>query len=76
MIQIRNVPDRLHRELVRRARARGMALTEYLEQILEREIARPTAEEVFERIAGRTPVDLGTSAADLVRAARAEREAK
>jgi len=75
MIQIRNVPDRLHRELVRRARSRGLTLTEYLEQVLEREVARPPAEEVFDRIAARAPVDLGVLAAELVRAARAEREA-
>jgi hypothetical protein len=41
MIQVRNVPDRLHRELVRRARARGETLTQYVQRILEREIARP-----------------------------------
>ena len=50
MIQVRNVPDRLHRELTRRARARGQNLTDYVQQILEREVARPPALEVFERI--------------------------
>ena len=41
MIQVRNVSDRLHRELVRRARMQGQTLTDYVEQILERELARP-----------------------------------
>lgn len=66
MIQVRNVPDRLHRELVRRARARGQTLTDYVQGVLEREVSRPPAEEVFERVAGRAPVDLGRPAAELL----------
>ncbi len=73
MVQIRNVPDRLHRELVRRARARGQTLTRYIQEILEREVARPPAEEVFERIATRAPVRLPRRAADLIREERASR---
>lgn len=75
MIQVRNVPDRLHAELVQRAGARGQTLTDYIQGILEREIARPPAEEVFDRIATREPVDLGASAADLIREERGFREA-
>jgi len=56
MIQVRSVPDRLHRELVRRARKRGRTVTSYIREILEREVSRPLAEEVFEQIARATPV--------------------
>ncbi len=75
MVQIRNVPDRLHRELVRRARARGQTLTAYIQEVLEREVARPAADEVFERIAARAPVRLPRRAADLIREERGAREA-
>lgn len=75
MIQVRSVPDRLHRELVRRAKARKLTLTDYIQEILEREVARPPAEEVFERIARRTPIRLGRRTADLIREQRARREA-
>ena len=75
MIQVRNVPDRLHRELTKRAKARSQTLTDYIQQLLERELARPPAADVFERIAGRAPVRLGQSAADLIRKERAAREA-
>lgn len=75
MIQVRNVPDRLHRELTKRAKARGQTLTDYIEEILEREVARPPAAEVFDRIAGRAPVRWGGRAADLIREERADREA-
>ena len=62
MIQVRNVSDRLHDELVRRATARNLTLTAYVEEILEREVARPPREEVFERIARRDPIVLDRSA--------------
>jgi plasmid stability protein len=70
MIQVRNVPDRLHRELTRRALASGISLTEYIERILELEIARPMPQRVFERIAQRSRVDLVGPAADLIRKER------
>jgi len=75
MIQVRNVPDRLHRELMRRAKARRQALTDYIQDLLEREVARPPADEVFDRIEARTPVRLGRRAAELIREERAAREA-
>ena len=58
MIQVRNVPDRVHRELTRRARKRGQTLTAYIEEILEREVARPTREEWEARLRTREPVDV------------------
>ncbi len=73
MIQVRNVPARLHRELVRRAKKRGQTLTDYVEEVLERVIARPEAEEVFERVRTRTPVDLGETAAAILRNERTKR---
>ena len=74
MIQVRNVPDSLHKELMRRARARGQTLTDYVQEILEREVARPEPEEVFRRILRSSPVDLPVPAATLIREERSERE--
>jgi len=74
MIQVRNVPERLHRELVRRARAAGQDLTHYIQTLLEQEVRRPPAEEVFERIARRPAVDLGRPAAELLQEERSERK--
>lgn len=75
MIQVRNVPDRLHRELTRRAKARGQPLTEYIQDILEREVARPPAPDVFDRIEGRVPVKLDRPTSELIRGERQRREA-
>src|SRR3970282_235198 len=71
MIQIRHVPACLHRELVRRAKARGLTLTQYLQEILEREVSRPAAEEVFARVHARKPVALDRPASELLGGARA-----
>lgn len=71
MIQVRNVSDRLHRELTRRARRRGQTLTAYVEEILEREAARPAPGEVSARIRGRERVDVSTE--DIVRWIREDR---
>ncbi len=70
MIQVRNVPARLHRELLRRAKARGQTLTDYIQELLERETSRPPREEVFARIARRRRVRLPVSAAELIRQER------
>jgi plasmid stability protein len=73
MIQVRNVPDRLHRELMKRAKARSQTLTDYVQEILEREVARPEADEVFRRVRSRDPVELPVPAATLIRDERRER---
>jgi plasmid stability protein len=75
MIQVRNVPERLHRELVRRARARNQTLTDFIQEILEREVALPPSDDVFERIESRDQVDLDISVAELIKADRSERAA-
>ncbi|HEX6202214.1 MAG TPA: antitoxin [Thermoanaerobaculia bacterium] len=72
MIQVRNVPDWLHEELVRRAKRSQRTLTDYVQSLLEREVARPPADEVFERLRRREPVDLGRPAAELIHEERAE----
>jgi len=71
-LQVRDIPEPLHRELKRRAEARGETLTDYVQGILERAVARPPAEEVFERIRSRDPVDPGRDAADLILDSRSE----
>jgi plasmid stability protein len=73
MIQVRNVPDELHRKLKARAALAGLSLSEYLLQELRHTAARPTPEEMRSRLEGRTPVD---PAEPVVDAVRAEREAR
>jgi plasmid stability protein len=73
MIQVRNVPDGLHRTLKARAAMEGMSLSDYLLAELRRLAARPSLGELVKRMGQRAPVTLPISAADAV---RAEREAR
>jgi hypothetical protein len=73
MIQIRNVPDALHRTLKARAAMAGMSLSDYLQQELRLIAERPTIEEMRKRLRQRKPVILPISAAEMVRAERDSR---
>jgi plasmid stability protein len=73
MIQIRNVPDALHRKLKSRAALAGMSLSDYLLQQIREVAARPTLEEMRARLARRSPVSVTV---DPVRAVRAERDSR
>lgn len=71
MIQLRHVPDDLHRLLKARAALHGLPLSEYLIREARRLAERPTVDELRRRLAGRTAVRPRVSPA---RAVRAERE--
>jgi antitoxin FitA len=74
-VQIRNVPERVHRVLKTRAAQAGMSLSAYLSRELKRVADKPSVEEILERLRKREPVrDL--SGADLVRRSRAQRVAE
>ena len=73
-IQIRNVPEDVHRTLKARAAKAGMSLSEYLLRGLEEDASRPTLREMTERLRSRPMVDLGEiSTAEII---REEREAR
>jgi plasmid stability protein len=55
MVQVRDVPDEVHRALKAHAAMEGVSLSEYLRAELERVASRPTPRELAERLAGREP---------------------
>lgn len=73
MIQLRHVPDDLHRRLKARAAMAGMSLSDYLLEEVRILAERPTLEEMRRRLAERPRVTTRTSPA---RAVRAERESR
>jgi plasmid stability protein len=73
MIQIRHVPDALHRRLRARAAMAGMSLSDYLRSELEAAAERLTPAELRERLAAAEPVKLRKPAAAAVRAERDSR---
>ena len=73
MIQLRNVPDELHRKLKARAALAGMSLSDYLIAEIRRSAERPTLNEIRERLRSLAPVDPDASPAEVVRQARDSR---
>ena len=70
LLQIRNMPDEVHRTLKSRAALAGMSLSEYALAELRRAAERPTRAEILERIAARPTARLRRSPAVAVRAER------
>ena len=56
MIQLRNVPDALHRALKARAAMAGMSLSDYLLVEIREIVDRPTLAELRDRLHSRKPV--------------------
>jgi plasmid stability protein len=73
MVQVRNVPDAVHRKLKARAALQGTSLSEYVLLEIERALERPTRGELLDRLASRTPVKLRPGAAEVIRTERARR---
>lgn len=70
VLQVRNVPDALHRKLKARAAAAGKTLSDFVLEELRRVAETPTREEILERLRSRAPVRLPTPASRLVREER------
>ena len=73
MIQVRNVPEVLHRSLKARAATAGMSLSDYLLGELREIAERPTLVEFRERLHTRKRLSVALDTADLVREERAAR---
>ncbi len=70
MIQLRHVPDELHRTLKARAALEGLSLSDYLLREVRRIAERPTLDDLRRRLAGRPPVITRVPPARAVRAER------
>ncbi|WP_150462744.1 FitA-like ribbon-helix-helix domain-containing protein [Nesterenkonia ebinurensis] len=69
MIQLRNVPEEMHRELKARAARRGKTLSDYATEELARSLQRPDLDELLEKLS-RYPTLKGSPGAQAVRADR------
>jgi antitoxin FitA len=70
MIQIRNVPDDVHKALKIRATKEGMSLSDYLLREVTKVAGTLTVQEVVERAARRGPVELDEDPVDTIRRLR------
>jgi antitoxin FitA len=73
-VQIKNVPDDVHRVLRRRAAVAGKSQQEYLLGLLVDAARKPTLDEIFERVGQRSGGRL--SLAFAVEAQRADRDTR
>ncbi len=73
MIQLRHVPDELHRKLKARAALEGLSLSDYLLQEVEKLAERPTLHDLRRRLVQRESV---TPRIPPSKAVRAERESR
>jgi len=73
MIQIRNVPDELHRRLKSRAALAGMSLSDYLLAEIRQVAERPTLDELRARLQRRSGLAPSVPPAQAIRAERDRR---
>lgn len=70
MIQIRNVPDQLHRELKVRAAESGMTLSDYMLAEIREVAVKPTMREWLHTVSQREPVETSLTPSEAIHAER------
>ena len=75
-IQIKNVPEEVHKVWKHRAVAAGQSLQEYLLALLQDQASQPTVEELFGEIKARPDSGIRVSFDDVVRVIHEERSAR
>jgi antitoxin FitA len=73
MIQLRHVPDALHRQLKARAALSGLSLSDYLIREVRKIAEQPTPDEMRERLRNRDPYRGKIAPTDIVRTERDSR---
>ena len=73
MIQVRNVPEQLHRKLKVRAAEQGVSLSDYILIELRRLADRISPQELAERVQKIAREELAPTPAEILRAERDER---
>ncbi len=72
-IQLANVPDEFHRRLEARAEATGLSVPDFVLRELEKSLARPSREEILNRLAELPSLQLEPSPAEILREERDRR---
>jgi len=76
MVQIRNMPDDIHRTLKSRAALAGMSLSDYLLLEVKKVAEMPTMEEMRERLARLPPATLSRPPTEILREERDRRDSE
>ena len=67
MIQVRNVPEEIHRELKVRAARQGVSLSDYVLELARRDVMLPTVEEWMARVESKPRIETDVSIEDIIR---------
>ena len=73
LIQVRNVPDEIHRKVKARAAMEGTTLSDLVLREIVKAVERPSRDEVLARIRELPPIELDPSPAEAVREERQAR---
>jgi hypothetical protein len=73
MIQLRHVPDVLHRQLKARAALAGLSLSDFLVREVRKIAEQPTPEEMLQRLSEREPYTGKLSPTEVLREERDSR---
>lgn len=73
MIQIRNVPETLHRRLKVRAAMEGVSMSRFVLREIERALERPSRRDLLEAIRAQPEIELDPPPADILREEREQR---
>lgn len=72
MLQLRTIPEDLKRALRRRARQEGVSMSDYVLRLIRDDLARPTPQEIKNRLDALADLSDGPSGAELLEEARRE----
>ena len=70
MLQIRSLPEDVHRRLKARAAIEGLSMSEFVLREVRKALDRPTRQEMLDRLRAQPVRRLRRRAADMVRAER------
>lgn len=72
-IQIREIPEKTHRKIKARAAEEGLSMSDYLKRLIDREMEKPSWDEMVRRMKALEPIDLPETTAAMVRRERDSR---
>ena len=75
-LQIRGVPVKTRDALRRKAESKGVSMSQYLIELIRRDVEKMPLDEWLEMVRKNPPVDIGMSAADLLKEIHDEEDAR
>ncbi|MBI1239009.1 MAG: hypothetical protein GC199_06660 [Alphaproteobacteria bacterium] len=72
-IQIREIPESVHRALKARAAEEGLSMSDYLKRLIESDLRRPRWGEIRATMGTLTPIELPETTAAMIRRERDRR---